>query len=350
MNYSQSGVDTLKARNLIQKIKYSIEKTHRNSVAGKVIEGIGGFSGIFRPDKKYSDHDLVASTDGVGTKIDLCRKFSYLDPLAQDLIGMCVNDLYCTGATPAFFLDYISCGKLNNDWYIPLMQNISDACSKAKIALLGGETAEHPGIMKENEFDLSGFCVGFVSRKKRLPVKEKIKETDILVALPSSGLHSNGFSLIRFLLEKKKQEDISYYRKLVEDRHWLQNQLLCPTRIYTEIPDLISKVNVKAIAHITGGGIYENLSRVLPDDLIVFIQNRDCFRKNIFDWLAEFIELKELYHTFNMGMGMIFIMDSKNFKVFQSIMKEARQIGVIQKRTVSMNKDQAVFIQGIDTF
>ncbi len=203
MNYKQSGVDTQKAQKSLQKVKNFILKTHQSSL-GNVIDNFGSFAGIFQK-KKYifsSKNLLAASTDGVGTKLEVYHKYNHYEGIGFDLVAMCVNDLYCVGAEPAFFLDYIACEKLDHKWYSPVIQSISEACQSISIPLLGGETAEHPKAMLANTFDLAGFSVGFVKKKNILPKINQIKQDDIIIGLPSNGLHSNGFSLIREFLKK----------------------------------------------------------------------------------------------------------------------------------------------------
>ncbi len=346
IDYKYSGVDQEKTKLSLNKLKARIEKTHQNNKFGTIVEGIGGFSGIFRPKFHTEDYDFVATTDGVGTKIELCSRFSFYEPLGYDLVAMCVNDLYCSGAQPAFFLDYISCGKLNDDWYIPVVSNIAQACKITGMALLGGETAEHPGIMQKDEFDLAGFCVGFCKRKLQIPRKDKICHGDILLALSSSGLHSNGFSLVRMILKEISQSNKVEYNKLVQNEEWIKKDLLTPTKIYHEIPHLTKEIDIKGIAHITGGGIYENLPRILPKHLLAIIENKNTFPLKIYDWLRQFVTEKELFKTFNMGYGMILIMSESEAKkaVKQSHLK-IMPIGRIENKKDSQNKN--IIIDGL---
>ena len=332
MDYKSSGVDQEKMKRSINALKLVIEKTHQSAGLGSVIGESGGYSGIFRSKSEYQNYDLVATTDGVGTKIELCSRFSYFEPLGYDLIAMCVNDLYCSGAHPAFFLDYISCGKLSNEWYLPIINNISKACEMTGMALLGGETAEHPGLMKKGEFDLAGFCVGFVHKNCHLPRLQEICEGDILIGLASSGIHSNGFSLVRMVLKEILQNNSTEYNKLVNDRKWIEKQLLAPTTIYHKLPQLTQEISIKGIAHITGGGIYENLPRILPKNFSAIIDNKNSFFLPIYDWLKNFISEKELFKTFNMGYGMILVMDKIEAKKILSNHAEATQIGYIQHK------------------
>ena len=343
MRYKDSGVDQEKAKRSIQSLTSLIENTHHKAKWGKVIAGVGGFSGVFRPRRKDQNYDVVATTDGVGTKIVLCSRFSYLEPLGYDLVAMCVNDLYCSGADPAFFLDYVSCGKLSDHWYQPVIQNIAKACETTGMALLGGETAEHPGVMGEGEFDLAGFCVGFRGQDNQLPRLDDMSDGDHLIALPSSGLHSNGFSLVRMILDEIRKTSQTEYDAFVRDQKWIHEHLLAPTRIYTEIPSLLSEVKVKAIAHITGGGIYENLPRVLPKHLSAVIDKKIASRLKVYQWLSRFVPEEELFHTFNMGYGMILVVDPKETQKLLNKKKEAICIGHLEERRGSFSE---VFITG----
>ena len=349
MNYKSSGVDVEKARVSLEKLRSIINQTNASAKRGSVIESLGGFSGIFRANPRFEGLDLVASTDGVGTKLELCRRFSYLDDIGDDLVAMCVNDLYCSGAIPAFFLDYYLCGKLNASVYSIVLKSIAKACKSIGIALLGGETAEHPGLMPDEHLDLAGFCVGFVSSKDRLPRMNAFKAGDIIAAIASTGLHSNGFSLVRMILKKLKTESPKEYDSLINDRKWLRETLLPPTRIYKEFPEIMTKIEIKGIAHITGGGIYENLPRAFPHKFVAIIEEKEPFFQPIYRWLRNFVNEKELYATFNMGCGMILILDPHNYTLLKNKVREVKQIGYLETGMPSKTS-QRVFIRGIDTF
>jgi len=346
INYKNAGVDTEKAQNLIYNLKRSILSTHNNLETGVVRNNFGGFAGLFSPDNRFKGYDLVAATDGVGTKIELCRKFDFFSDIGDDLVGMCVNDLYCIGAQPFFFLDYISCGKLSESWYNPVMKSVTKACQKASMALLGGETAEHPGTMKPDDFDLAGFCVGAVDYNKALPKIDKIKEGDVIIGFASTGLHSNGFSLVRKILQKIKKQNPKEYDSLVSDKNFIEKKLLAGTRIYSFIPEMLSKTEVKALAHITGGGFYENIPRILPADLCAYIEKPKLFQREIYDFLERFVKPKDMYSTFNMGVGIIAIIEEKYVDLIKQFDKKSKIIGYIQKRT---QNDKNVIINGIDT-
>ena len=349
MDYKKAGVDVLKAKQSIDTLKQDIDKTKTNITLGNVLTSIGGFAGTFKPHSQYASHNIVATTDGVGTKIELCRSLKYFDPLGQDLVAMCVNDLYCMGARPAFFLDYISCGKLDDSWYQLIIKQIADACLKTNMAFLGGETAEHPGVMEIDEFDLAGFCVGMVSDQNVLPKMDTINDNDVIIGLPSSGIHSNGFSLVRYIIKNLKAEHKAEYESLLLNNQWIKNDLLAPTRLYTEIPDLIENFSIKGVAHITGGGMYEKLARIIPKSYIAYIENPSIFDKPIFQWLAKFVEPKALYETFNMGIGMTMITSESEFEKISNQNKEVQIIGRILKRTNNLNPEQSVYIKNIDS-
>ena len=341
MDYKQSGVDTEKARHLISDLKQGIEDTHKNLPTGRVIDGIGGFAGLFSQHKNFQGYDIVACTDGVGTKIELCRRFNQLDGLGQDLVAMCVNDLYCTGAAPAFFLDYIACGRLDEKWYQPLMKSIAAACKATQMALLGGETAEHPGVMKENDLDLAGFCVGFVDPDLRLPKLAEVAAGDRLVAIASSGLHSNGFSFVRKVLGNLKESEPARYDELVKNQQFIST-LLKPTRLYTGVLGWVKNYKIKAISHITGGGIYENLPRVLPGNKHAILENFQPFSEGVFSFFKEFSTLRDLYETFSMGIGLVLVLSP------QEAEKSCRtEEGAVIGRVEEGHEKQGVFLTGI---
>ena len=337
MNYKQAGVDTEKAQKLISNLKGSIVSTHESLPTGAVGKDFGGFAGFFLPNQKFQGKNIVACTDGVGTKIQLCRKYGYLEGLGQDLVAMCVNDLYCTGATPAFFLDYMSCGKLDDAWYSRVMQSIIDACKYSQIALLGGETAEHPGVIADDDFDLAGFSVGFVDEKERLPKKDSIAAGDVLLGLPSSGIHSNGFSLVRKLLNELEQNNA-----LDIDGEWVKKHLLRPTRIYKKLPELLNQFNIKAVAHITGGGLKENIPRILNDDVSVEMKNPFLDTLPVYHYLQKHLDLKVMYGTFNMGIGIVVVCDELEAEKILAHDLEFKEVGLV---TNNKGKETAIDIE-----
>ncbi len=349
-DYKSAGVDTKKAQGYIQDLKGAIQDTHRGLSHGKVIDNFGGFAGIF----ETQGVRLVAATDGVGTKIHLARQFAHmgaLETLGQDLVAMCVNDLYCVGAQPLFFLDYIACGKLDESWYHPVLSGIAAACKTTGMALLGGESAEHPGVMQAGDFDLAGFCVGSLQRDEPLPDMARIREGDLLYGAPSSGLHSNGFSLVRKILGDLETTDPEKYKQLASDARWVKEVLLAPTAVYTGIPAMLKEVDAKALAHITGGGFYENIERVMPPGLSVSIDSGlhavvqgkppKTPLPEIYDFLAGFVAPRDLYSTFNMGVGMVCIASAEHSA---SLEKQGFfAMGRVEKREAG-----AVRIKGID--
>lgn len=240
---------------------------------------------------------------------------------------MCVNDLYAAGGEPLFFLDYISCASLEEKWYLPFMRSLTKALKEIRIPLLGGETAEHPGVLKEGDFDVAGFVVGV--QKRNFP-HEEIQEGDLIYALPSDGVHSNGYSLIRKLLSLLEKENTKLYKEIISSSLW-KKELLKPTKIYQEIP-LVWHL-VKGVAHITGGGIYENLIRILPEGKKAIIEEPYIFQEVsfLFSFLEEYVEKKELFSTFNMGIGMVFILDPTKEKEFLSLLPDAKRIGYVEK-------------------
>ncbi|RME91929.1 MAG: phosphoribosylformylglycinamidine cyclo-ligase [Candidatus Hydrogenedentota bacterium] len=302
MNYKDAGVDTEKAASFIRNLKPAIEKTFQAVKDGKPTTSIGGFASAF--EFPNSDYEVLSATDGVGTKIELYRQLQNFNGIGYDLVAMCANDLLCAGGTPAFFLDYIACGRLEESWYFPVMQDIAKACEEANMALIGGETAEHPGLMPSGHFDLAGFCVGRRFKKNALPKISQIKAEDVLIGIPSSGLHSNGFSLIRKLLKEGFLQ--SFTEKDIQDK------ILIPTRLYTRLTGILGEDWLLAMAHITGGGIFENLPRVLPSGMGAVIEKSLYKSGDIFSILQEHLKQKDLYSTFNMGTGFVIIAKQEN--------------------------------------
>jgi len=330
MDYKAAGVDTEYAQKLIHNLKDRISATHRVPNVGEVVGQYGGFAGRFAP-VQIPGFDVVAATDGVGTKTQLLRRFDYLEGIGQDLVAMCINDLYCAGATPAFFLDYIACGKLSETWYNRVLASITAACAATPMALMGGETAEHPGVMPDDDFDLAGFAVGLIARDNRLPNPELQREGDILVALPSSGLHSNGFSLVRKIFAEMEEKSPAMFSAMIAHRDSLIATWLNPTRIYKEIPALLQSAEIKGIAHITGGGIHENLPRAIAQGLCAVIEKAEPFRLAAADVLEKYVEREKLFHTFNMGTGLILIAAESELAKIRAHYPEAAVMGRLAK-------------------
>jgi len=332
MDYKSAGVDTEKAALLIKNLSNNIKSTHKNLKTGSVDKNFGGFAGIFKANNSYHGYDLVSCTDGVGTKIQLAQKFDFLSGLGTDLVAMSVNDLYCIGAEPAFFLDYISCGKLSDFWYLPVINSIVDACKLTNMALLGGETAEHPGVIPDDDFDLAGFCVGFIHPQKKLPQIDVMSSKDVLIGIPSSGLHSNGFSLVRKILDELEQKNNKRYKNLIENEDFVKKELLISTRIYQEIPELLKVASIKGIAHITGGGFVENLPRMLPEHLTYDLDLSQIPRLKIYDFINEFVKEEDMLKTFNMGVGMVLVANESEFSKVKEFYSDAFLLGNLKDK------------------
>jgi len=319
-SYKDAGVNIDLADHIVNKIKPLISKT---SIPG-VLGDIGGFGGLFSlVEQKYKEPVLVSGTDGVGTKLKIAFALDKHDSVGIDLVAMCVNDIVASGAKPLFFLDYISIGKLSEKIALNLIKGISQGCKMAKCALLGGETAEMPGFYPEGEYDLAGFVVGIVEKSKIIDGKE-IKEGDLIIGISSSGLHSNGFSLVRkVLLESNNYKIGDVISSLGRS---LGEELLSPTKIYLRpVLHLLGKYNILGIAHITGGGISENIPRVLPKGVSVKIDRESWPKPPIFSLIQKEGEISdsEMFRTFNMGIGMVLIV--REDKAVQ-IIKELGQI------------------------
>jgi len=303
-SYKDAGVDINLADDIVKKMKPLISKT---SIPG-VLGGIGGFGGLFSlVEQKYKEPVLVSGTDGVGTKLKIAFALDKHDSVGIDLVAMSVNDIITCGAKPLFFLDYISIGKLSEKVAIELIKGITEGCKMAKCALLGGETAEMPGFYPEGEYDLAGFAVGIVEKDKIIDGKG-IKEGDSIIGISSNGLHSNGFSLVRkVLLEDKKYE---LEEKLTVLKRTLGEELLRPTRIYVQpVLYLLERYKILGIAHITGGGLLENIPRILPSGVSVEIDQNNWPKPPIFSLVQEEGEIsdEEMYRTFNMGIGVVLV-------------------------------------------
>ena len=300
-SYAKAGVDVTAGYRAVDLMKQHVART----VTAGVMEGIGGFGGLFRLDVKGMESPvLVSGTDGVGTKIKIAFIMDRHDTVGIDCVAMCVNDIICCGAKPQCFLDYIACGKNIPEKIASIVSGVAEGCVQAECALVGGETAEHPGLMPEDEYDLAGFAVGLVDEKKILKPDTQ-KKGDVLIALASSGVHSNGFSLVRKVFNVNESNLARHYADLGST---LGECLLTPTRIYVKpVMKLLESVNVKAISHITGGGFYENIPRSLPDGLSAHILRKNVRVLPIFDLIASTgkIPERDMFNTFNMGVGMI---------------------------------------------
>jgi phosphoribosylaminoimidazole synthetase len=338
--YKKAGVDVLSTDKLIKKIVPLCSKTNRPGKMGK----IGSFGGMFDLKMcKYKDPILVTSSDGIGTKTILGISENRLDGLGFDLVGMCLNDIICHGAEPLFFLDYFASSKIERSSFIKIIKSIAAACKENNCLLIGGETAEMPGVYKGKDFDLAGFCVGAVERKKMLPKMDRIKPGDIMLGLPSSGFHSNGYSLIRKVI---KEQNISLNDKppfKSNDKN-LAVTLLKPTKLYYNlIVQIIKSIDVKGIAHITGGGIIGNLPRILPKKLSVKLDLNNFPKDNLFSWFKNISKLDdhEMLSTFNCGIGMAIIISKKDFVKSQRFFKNKKEKFFIIGQIIKSKKNEA---------
>jgi phosphoribosylformylglycinamidine cyclo-ligase len=297
VSYKDAGVDIDAGNSFVENIKPYVKSTKIPGVLG----GIGSFAGAFELPTGYKEPVILAGTDGVGTKLKLAIDSGRFDTVGIDLVAMCSNDLICNFGIPLFFLDYYATAKLEVAEATSVVKGIAEGCIRSECALIGGETAEMPGMYKEGDFDLAGFCVG-IAEKSEMNRVSRVETGDVLIALPSSGIHSNGFSLVRKLLLDKlgmKFEDDFNDRTLIDT-------LLEPTKIY--VKDFKNcKENINALAHITGGGIVENLPRVLPDNLRAIVQRDKVRVLPIFELMGKHVEESEMFRAFNMGIGMIFV-------------------------------------------
>ena len=305
-SYAAAGVDVTAGYESVELIKSHVKKTN---IAG-VLGGIGGFGGMFElPVNEYKNPVLVSGTDGVGTKLKLAFLLDKHDTIGIDCVAMCVNDVACSGAKPLFFLDYIACGKNYPEKIAKIVKGVADGCVMSGCALVGGETAEHPGLMPDEEYALAGFTVG-IGEKDKLVSGEHLKAGDALIGVASSGVHSNGFSLVRKVFNINEETIAVKYDELGTT---LGEALLTPTRIYVKpLLTLMDSVRVNAISHITGGGFYENVPRMLGDDTLAVIEKDKCFHQPIFDLIQQTgnIPERDMYNTFNMGTGLVIAVDS----------------------------------------
>ena len=307
MDYKKAGVDIEAGYRSVELMKEHVKRTMRPEVLG----GLGGFAGAFDLSgiKKMDEPVLLSGTDGCGTKVKLAFLMDKHDTIGIDAVAMCVNDIACSGGEPLFFLDYIACGKNYPEKIASIVSGVAEGCRQSGCALVGGETAEHPGLMPEDDYDLAGFAVGVVD-KKEIIGGEEIKEGDVLIGMASSGVHSNGFSLVRKVFEMTKESLDTYYEELGKT---LGETLITPTMIYVKALKSVrdNGVKIKGCSHITGGGFYENIPRMLPDGVRAVIEKDSYEIPAIFGLLAKKGEIAEemMYNTFNMGLGMVIAVD-----------------------------------------
>ena len=302
ISYKDAGVDIDAGNEFVEAIKSDVKSTFDKNVIG----GIGSFAGAYALPTGYKEPVILSATDGVGTKLRIAIESGKLDTVGIDLVAMCVNDLICNNGTPMFFLDYYATGKLLPENAKDVVAGIAEGCRRSECALVGGETAEMPGMYSDDDFDLAGFAVGIAERSE-MDTVANVKEGQILIAMPSSGVHSNGYSLVRKLFFDKLGMSLETEfegKPLVET-------LLEPTRIYVK-EYKANKEYVKALAHITGGGIIENLPRVLPEGMRAIV-NKDAIRVlPIFEFMGQYVEEEEMYRAFNMGVGMVWVVEPEN--------------------------------------
>ena len=307
MDYKHAGVDIEAGYKSVELMKEHVKKTLRP----EVLTGLGGFSGAFSMErfKQMEKPTLVSGTDGVGTKLKLAFLMDKHDTIGIDCVAMCVNDIACAGGEPLFFLDYIACGKNYPEKIADIVKGVAEGCLQSDAALIGGETAEHPGLMPEEEYDLAGFAVGIVDEKDMITGQD-LKAGDVLIGVASSGVHSNGFSLVRKIFEMTKESLDTYYDELGKT---LGEALLTPPRIYVKAMKSMKDagVKVKACSHITGGGFYENIPRMLKDDTVAVIEKNSYPIPPIFTLMAKKGNVDEqmMYNTYNMGLGLVIAVD-----------------------------------------
>ncbi|RUM66721.1 MAG: phosphoribosylformylglycinamidine cyclo-ligase [Sulfurospirillum sp.] len=302
LSYKDAGVDIDAGNAFVENIKPFVKSTFDSNVIG----GIGSFAGAYALPTGYKEPVMLAATDGVGTKLKLAIDAKKFDTVGIDLVAMCVNDLICNFGTPSFFLDYYATSELKTEEATEIVKGIAEGCRESECALIGGETAEMPGMYAKGDFDLAGFAVG-IAEKSEMDRLSRVQEGDLLIALPSSGIHSNGYSLVRKLFFEKlgmQFDDEIDGKKLID-------LLLTPTRIYVKTFKKL-KNHINALAHITGGGIVENLPRVLPDTMSAVIEKDKIRVLPVFDFMKAHVEEDEMFRTFNMGVGMVLVVSPEN--------------------------------------
>ena len=335
MDYKSAGVDIEAGYKAVELMKQHVKATMRPEVLG----GLGGFSGAFSLSKikNMQEPILLSGTDGVGTKLKLAFLTDKHDSIGIDCVAMCVNDVACAGGEPLFFLDYIACGKNDPEKIATIVKGVADGCIQSGAALIGGETAEMPGFYPVDEYDLAGFCVGVADKCDLIDGKD-LKAGDVLIGITSSGVHSNGFSLVRKVFDMTKESLDTYYDELGKT---LGEALLAPTKIYVKALKAVrdKNIKIKACSHITGGGFYENIPRMLIEDTKAVVRKDSYEIPAIFKLMAKAGDIKEemMYNTFNMGLGMVIAVDksdvSKTLEALRALGESAYEIGYIEKGT-----------------
>ena len=345
LTYKDAGVDTKEGERAVDLMKEHVTKTFNENV----LTGLGSFGGLFRlPVEGMEKPVLVSGTDGVGTKLKIAFMVDKHDTVGIDCVAMCVNDILCQGATPLFFLDYIATGKVTAEKIADIVKGIADGCKQGKSALIGGETAEMPGFYGDGEYDMAGFAVGIVDESKIITGAE-IEEGDAIIGIPSSGIHSNGYSLVRKILFEKEGLSVNAY--LDELDGTVGDVLLTPTRIYANACEAVKDFEVKGIVHVTGGGFYENVPRVLPKDVAACFDRSTWPVPKIFDVLQERggISDKEMFSTFNMGIGMMmFVNPADAGDVLKALRNAGETAFIIGGTAPAEDEDERVIIDGID--
>lgn len=325
--YAKAGVSLEAGYRSVELMKEHVKKTMRPEVLG----GLGGFSGAFSlaKIKEMEEPVLLSGTDGCGTKVKLAMVMDQHDTIGVDAVAMCVNDIACAGGEPLFFLDYIACGKNQPEKIADIVKGVAEGCLQSEASLIGGETAEHPGLMPEDEYDLAGFAVG-VCDKKDMITGQNLNVGDVLIGLPSTGVHSNGFSLVRSVFDITKEFLDTYYEELGTT---LGKALLAPTKIYVKALKQIKRagITLKACSHITGGGFYENIPRMLKDGMGVEIELASFPKPKIFDLIQKEGKITdhEMYNVFNMGLGFVMAVDPSDIERVQAALKEINEVSYV---------------------
>jgi phosphoribosylformylglycinamidine cyclo-ligase len=339
LSYRDAGVNIDAGNEFVEKIKSSVASTNRPGVMGS----LGGFGGLFElPTDRYQQPVLVSGTDGVGTKLKLAIDLNKHNTIGIDLVAMCVNDILVLGAEPLYFLDYYATGELNTEVAVNVVEGIAEGCRQSNAALIGGETAEMPGMYSKGDYDLAGFCVGVVEKQKIID-GSKVKAGNAMVAIASSGPHSNGYSLIRKIIEVS-QADIN--ASFGDAGQTLGEALLAPTRIYVKaIHQLLTKFDIHAMAHITGGGLLENIPRVLPENTQAIIDEDSWQLPAVFHWLQENgnVETSEMHRTFNCGVGMVLIVDADDAEAIVSTLNQSNETAWLLGSIAEGDSKQVIF-------
>ena len=323
-SYAAAGVDITAGYKAVELMKKHVARTRNEGC----LDDVGGFGGCFGlPVQGMEEPVLVSGTDGCGTKVKLAILMDKHDTIGIDAVAMCVNDIICVGAKPLFFLDYIACGKNVPEKIAEIVGGVAEGCVQSGAALIGGETAEHPGLMPVEDYDLAGFAVGIVDKKKIID-NTRMAEGDVVLALPSTGIHSNGFSLCRKVFNIDNNDPLLYVKREELGGRTIAEALLVPTKIYVKpVLALLEKVDVKGISHITGGGFYENIPRSIPDGLCAKIEKSAVKVLPIFDLIASFgsIPERDMFNTYNMGVGMSIVVPAAQAELAMEVLKENGQ-------------------------